>query len=1026
LEYSVKVSPAGQVIAFERKLMENDSGPRLDADAARLLAEAFIANALKVDTSKWQPMESRSEDLSGRRDHTLEYELKGFREKDAVYRLKVEVQGAEVGSFRRYLKVPETWERTWDRQRNQNEVFQYVDEFLFFLLVVAVVFQLIRNIRAGQVSWRVAVWVGGVMAALLVLALINELPLTLSGYDTTQTYSAWFGMILLSLIIGCVVQGGLVTVQVGAGERLYRQDHPDRLFLPALFSRRGQKTREFIQATLMGYILAAFHIGFVVLYYIVGYKWGVWAPADVKYDNSVSTLAPWLIPLAVSVMAATNEEFMFRFFGIAFLRRLIKSLPLAVILQAFIWGFLHSSYPQQPGFVRGIEVGIIGVVAGFIMLRFGIWATLTWHFTIDAIFIGLFLFQSHNAYFWVSGLIVCGWISVPAVIALIHYLRHRGFEPANELLNRSVVAPPRWKEKLYAPVGVIPEPAPLPTMIPAEPPGYVPLSAKARRAALVLGSLGILLALVPGPRQFGDKFSLKIDRKEAINIARKTLTEKFGKNPDDYKVVAESNDINGGTNATLVRRHCDLTEAETILLSPDGAFSINWCMWFKREFDPEIYRVWVSQVTGDVKVYRDLADTTSGENLQADSAEELAATTFRTEEALPDNYHLVVSKADKKEHRTDYYFTWESTEPILSDSIYNDAFYRRGITVQGNTVIPGGRYIKVPEKWERHEQEHGLRFLLNIILFAALMIGAVVLALIAFGKRLKGRELNWRIGIPIGIAYAILTALAYWNQWATIWEKYETAKPVSGFITIELVGAVVSVLLAGLMAMIVAALADALIRQHYDSSPWLIPGKAGKRAAEDGAMTVLGILGVLVGLRWLLAGLTGWLNLPVHSYTLKLPEGITHYLPWFTFFAKAIGRALLGTTLLFVAFILLETAVRRGWLRWLILIALALAVGGIRQIIPGNPTTGEWLWSVIRVAVLISAAYLVLKHWVRERLWAAMTAWFLYTILTAGVTLLGWKYSTYPPQGWLLVGIGAVTIAYLLWRSLAKSEKVGK
>ena len=45
-----------------------------------------------------------------------------------------------------------------------------------------------------------------------------------------------------------------------------------------------------------------------------------------------------------------------RLFAIPFLHKLTGSRIAAVILPAFFWS-LHSAYPQEPGYIRGIEVG---------------------------------------------------------------------------------------------------------------------------------------------------------------------------------------------------------------------------------------------------------------------------------------------------------------------------------------------------------------------------------------------------------------------------------------------------------------------------------------------------------------------------------------------------------------------------------------------------------------------------------------------------------------------------------------------
>src|SRR5208283_2180080 len=82
-------------------------------------------------------------------------------------------------------------------------------------------------------------------------------------------------------------------------------------------------------------------------------------------------------------------------FAIPFVARLARYRWIAVVVPAFLWGFLHSNYPQEPAYIRGIEVGLIGVVA-----------TLIWHYTVDASLVGLLLIRSDNVYFRISGVVV--------------------------------------------------------------------------------------------------------------------------------------------------------------------------------------------------------------------------------------------------------------------------------------------------------------------------------------------------------------------------------------------------------------------------------------------------------------------------------------------------------------------------------------------------------------------------------------------------------------------------------------------
>ena len=66
------------------------------------------------------------------------------------------------------------------------------------------------------------------------------------------------------------------------------------------------------------------------------------------------------------------------------------------MLAGFIWGFGHAGYPQQPFYIRGVEVGIGGVALGIVMLRWGILPTLVWHYSVDAMYSAMLLLRSQS------------------------------------------------------------------------------------------------------------------------------------------------------------------------------------------------------------------------------------------------------------------------------------------------------------------------------------------------------------------------------------------------------------------------------------------------------------------------------------------------------------------------------------------------------------------------------------------------------------------------------------------------------
>jgi len=116
--------------------------------------------------------------------------------------------------------------------------------------------------------------------------------------------------------------------------------------------------------------------------FIYGDAYGAWAPQEVQLQRAVNTGFPW-IPgshwfarfheRGVHVPALRDPFF-----------HALHAISLdAVIVPAFLWGFLTAT-TRKNCYIRGIEVGLIGIVAGIVMLRYGILSHVNWHYTVDA------------------------------------------------------------------------------------------------------------------------------------------------------------------------------------------------------------------------------------------------------------------------------------------------------------------------------------------------------------------------------------------------------------------------------------------------------------------------------------------------------------------------------------------------------------------------------------------------------------------------------------------------------------------
>ena len=99
-EFDVRVDPAGGIVGYTHELEETASGARLERAAAQSAAESFLRDNLHADLSGYdfREEEANSSERPNRRDWSFSWERRGFRAKDAPYRLNVTLAGDRVSA----------------------------------------------------------------------------------------------------------------------------------------------------------------------------------------------------------------------------------------------------------------------------------------------------------------------------------------------------------------------------------------------------------------------------------------------------------------------------------------------------------------------------------------------------------------------------------------------------------------------------------------------------------------------------------------------------------------------------------------------------------------------------------------------------------------------------------------------------------------------------------------------------------------------------------------------------------------
>lgn len=951
-EFRVQVSPAGRITGYEHKIEEARAGARLDRAAALGKAEEFLRARYGADLAGWEFLDSEagSTERPKRLDWNFAWEKRNFRAKDAPFRLKVTVNGDDVGDIEEKLKVPEAWERSYARLRSSNIFYNQVAILPYAFLIGAALWLGFTLTRRGQVTWSGALKLGLFVALLLLMMQLNEWPLTRSTYKTNDSYSSFVASKLAIAVLFALGSALMVLVVLPAGEALYRGFWPERVRLSHAFSSKGIRSKEFFCASVVGVSMAAAHIGFVVAFYLVGRSFGVWAPQDVDYTNAVSTAFPWIAGVAIGMLAATSEEFLFRLFAIPFLQRLTKSRILALILPAFAWGFLHSAYPQEPGYIRGIEVGIIGVVAGLVMLRWGIVATLIWHYTVDALLISLFLLRSENLYFRVSGAIVGAAALVPLAVSGISYLMRGRFEVEESLLNRA--APLREE----APRAAVPEPAaalapreeaPLEEalQIKAEEP-TAPTQA-VRYDGLSVGKIGLLVACVilggallatVKPEQVGDYLRLNVDAREAKARADVILRQR-GLKPESYRSATTLIDRTDDIASEFLRRRIGIAGVNHIYdTEVPGAL---WRVRYFRDGQKEEYAV-ILKPDGSLHAVRhELDEAAPGASLTKEQAQ-ARAEAYLLESKMMNlgGWKLVDTESKKQPKRTDHTFTWEEIRPLdvpagraATGDPAEHAHARMEVQVLGDEPTNYRTYIKIPDEWRRKQEEGTLSRTLALIGRIVLFVALGLVALIVYLRNLRtpaAGSIPWR-RLARWAAWGVMGfALAFFlgNRLPLLLAQYDTAVPYKFVIGVVVISFLLGAGFYFALLVMVDGVAWFYGVQAFGEdrlTGWL---RMPHRYYRDALFIGLGGTGAFIALGRLTYLLEKIWSTPHRALEAAIGQDFDAYLPAAQVLGGAVTRGLLITGVLALAVAFIATRLRARWMRIALFLLIALAFVG--------------------------------------------------------------------------------------------------
>lgn len=994
-EFRVDVTPAGQVVGFNHRVAEAAPGARLTESQARGIAETLLAQ-MGQSLAKLEFVEAQRQDRPARTDYAFTWKEKTVNLGQGSLRLAVRVDGSQIAGYGEFVKIPEAWTRGYQKVRSHNDAAQEVDQVFWVLLSIAMLVILVRRLRDRDVPLKLSLALGGVAAALDFLSKLNTFSLAKFSYNTTSSFSSFTSRYFFEAIGGAFGVGAAIFLVVACSEPVYREAFPRLISIRQYFTWRGLRSRSFFMANVVGLSLAAFFFAYQTVFYLAANRLGAWAPSDIPFSNVLNTSIPWAAVLFTGFFPAVSEEMQFRAFAIPFLKRATSSWPLAILLAAFNWGFLHSAYPNQPFFIRGVEVGTGGIIIGIIMLRFGILATMMWHYSVDALYTAMLLLRSPDRYFKISGGCSAGIMLIPLLVALGAYLVSGSFTDEAHLTNSSE--------------GLSRLPRSQAETAPEQRLAYASLARRwlIAAAAIVVIFIGISFLKV---HRLGSGLRIRATRSQALSAARDFLAGK-GANLVGYHSVAWL-EVNIDPDAVkYLSQILPVEKVDQILKK--ATQPLLWEVRFFRPLHQEQHLIFVNATNGKVFGYRHLLNETApGASLSQQEAESIGQREISDQGYALSDFSLQGAQAIKRKAREDYKLVWQA-KPGDPRNI-GEARYRLQVDIAGNQVVGFSRDFKLPEQWVRRQESSSLpNFILlavEIIFGAGLVAGAIWL----FVRRVRGGSIRWLASLKVAVVLVILFGLATWNASSVLDRVYNTSISLSNF-HLQLAASLIFLgLAAGVALWFVVALATSL----YPAA-WQIFGRSSRAAwRRDAAIALVVSLAVGAGL----ARLRGLLESHFHAYIVpRIPsigQSFDARSPALGVFFHALIYAVAGAAMLAIVIY----GVRLGWKRR----AWWFWAGGILFLIALGPSSAHsvpqyaavWLTRFIPFV----AAVLILLFFFRNNVLAYVTVAFCSAAGPSLPELLSQPSHFYRWTGVLLAVLVATVLVWLLALFPGRTEK---
>jgi hypothetical protein len=279
-EMRVYITPAGKLLAFSWYLQNDKKLPSLSHEQAQKVAQQFC-DSVELPLADYTLINNSSDTLATRTDHSFIWEQKDHDLRGAKQRISVKVSGNVVSRLNHYLRLPESWENKFKTIRSYNALLAQIARVFYYLLNAAAVFFFFRAVATHNIKWKLVLTIGTVFAVGVVLESFNNAVRIFENYSTNQSIQAYLTNYYIEMALVALGMVVLSSCFIAAAETFYRVHYSDKIAIENYFRIKGLSANQLKVGFWAGFCGAGMALGWVVVYYLVGERIGVWCPLGI-------------------------------------------------------------------------------------------------------------------------------------------------------------------------------------------------------------------------------------------------------------------------------------------------------------------------------------------------------------------------------------------------------------------------------------------------------------------------------------------------------------------------------------------------------------------------------------------------------------------------------------------------------------------------------------------------------------------------------------------------------------------------